>query len=89
MQGIGLEFVKQLLAKDNTVIAAVRSPKTATELQELQKQHPPSSQGTRKLHITMVDVSEPSSVESWASSLREKCPGLRHIDVVINNAGAQ
>lgn len=88
VQGIGLEFVKQLLAKDNTVAAAVRSPSTATQLQELQQQHPPSSTGSRKLHITTVDVSEPSSIQGWASNLRDKCPGLRHLDVVINNAGA-
>lgn len=88
--GIGLEFCKQLLAKDNTVIAAVRSPGTAAELQELQQQHPPSATGTtRKLHITTLDVSQPNSIAAWAGSLRDKCPGLRHIDLVINNAGEQ
>lgn len=65
----------------------MRSPSTATQLQELQQQHPPSSDGHRKLHITTVDVSDPSSIEAWASSLRDKCLGLRHLDLVINNAG--
>lgn len=87
MQGIGLEFVKQLLAKDNTVVAAVRSPDTAAELQQLQQQHPPTAAGTRKLHITKLDVSDPDSIAAWAGSLRDNCPGLRHLDVVINNAG--
>jgi NAD(P)-dependent dehydrogenase (short-subunit alcohol dehydrogenase family) len=79
--------VRQLLAKENTVIAAVRSPGTATALQELQQQHPPTGTGSRKLHITTLDVSNPKSITTWASSLRDKCPGLRHLDVVINNAG--
>lgn len=75
------------MEKDNTVIAAVRSPTTAQQLQQLQQQYPPSSSGTKKLHITTLDVSDPASIAAWASSLRDKCPGLRHLDVVINNAG--
>ena len=69
------------------MVAAVRSPDTADQLKQLQQQHPPSSEGPKKLHITTLDVSDPSSISAWAASLRDKCPGLRHLDVVINNAG--
>lgn len=80
--------MKQLLAKDNTVVAAVRRPDRATALQELQQQHHPQGQGSRnQLHITRLDVSDPQSIGAWAGTLRDVCPGLRHLDVVINNAG--
>eukprot|EP00878_Enallax_costatus_P003038 GHUV01003236.1.p1 GENE.GHUV01003236.1~~GHUV01003236.1.p1 ORF type:complete len:275 (+),score=57.26 GHUV01003236.1:505-1329(+) len=81
-QGIGLEFANQLLHKGNTVVAAVRNPSSSTGLQQLQQ-----SAAANKLYITTVDVSQPSSIEHWASSLRTECPAVRHVDVLINNAG--
>lgn len=71
------------------MVAAVRSPGMAADLQQLQQKHPASAQGTCKLHITTLDVANPASIKAWASSLRDKCPGLRHVDVVINNAGGE
>eukprot|EP00879_Flechtneria_rotunda_P000620 GHRR01000733.1.p1 GENE.GHRR01000733.1~~GHRR01000733.1.p1 ORF type:complete len:275 (+),score=70.05 GHRR01000733.1:3258-4082(+) len=81
-QGIGLEFASQLLAKGNTVIAAVRDPDSATCLKQLQQ-----SASANCLHVTQVDVSKTRSIEQWAASLPDSVPGLHHIDVVINNAG--
>lgn len=71
------------------MVAAVRSPGMAADLQQLQQKHPASAQGTCKLHITTLDVANPASIKAWAGSLRDKCPGLRHVDVVINNAGGE
>lgn len=68
----GLQFVRQLLAKDNKVVAAVRS--RSKELEELQQKH------QSKLLVSSLDVSSPQSIEAWAKELSE---GLRlgHIDV--------
>lgn len=72
------------------MVAAVRSPATATELAALQAQFPAaggSSGGAARLHITTLDVASPDSIQTWAAGLQAACPGLRHCDVVINNAG--
>lgn len=77
-----MEFANQLLQKGNTVVAAVRSPSSSQGLQQLLQSAPAG-----KLHVTTLDVSQSSSIQQWAASLRDNCPGLRHVDVLINNAG--
>lgn len=82
-QGIGLEFARQLLAKSNTVIAAVRDP-SAAGLAALAKESGSS------LHVTVCDVSSPASISAWAKGLAESSSIFKsrpHIDCVINCAG--
>lgn len=73
-RGIGLEFTKQLLNAKKNVIAWVRDPQAAKELQELQKKY------SSALTIQKVDVTSDSSVKEAATQVKA-------VDVVINNAG--
>jgi NAD(P)-dependent dehydrogenase (short-subunit alcohol dehydrogenase family) len=59
LQGLGLEFAKQLLDKGNTVIAAVRNPSPG--LLQLQQAAPKG-----KLFVTQLDVSSTASIQRWA-----------------------
>ncbi len=43
-RGLGLEFVKQLLPRAECLIATVRNPEAAQELQELARNNRPRSQ---------------------------------------------
>ena len=58
-RGIGLEFVRQLLSRGNQVIAAVRTPSTASKLWQLSElQTRPAS-----LLIEKCDVTDEDSIE--------------------------
>ncbi len=72
-RGIGLELVRQLLARGDSVEACVREPARATELAAL---------ATETLRIHQVDVREPGTVTRLAETL-----GDLAVDVVINCAG--
>lgn len=76
-RGIGLEFVRQLVAKGDTVFATARNPQAATELQEL-------SQSGQVFPIEL-DVTDVASVARARQAVGAKVDG---IDVLINNAGA-
>ena len=58
-RGLGLETARQLLATslDNHVIAAVRNPRTATNLQELINGNP------GRIAAVTIDVASPESIE--------------------------
>jgi len=71
-RGIGLELVRQLLARGDVVDAAVRDPDRATELRALARP---------TLHVHRVDVTDQASVDALARSIDAP------VDVVINNAG--
>lgn len=73
-RGIGLEFVSQLLAAQKNVIAWVRDPQAATELNGLQKKF------SSTLTIQKVDITNEKSIKAATAS-------LKNVDVVINNAG--
>jgi len=75
-RGIGLEFVKQWLARGADVIATARETSTATELSSLIDRY-----GDR-LRVMQLDVTDDRSVELLAGSI-----GNVHIDLLINNAG--
>jgi NAD(P)-dependent dehydrogenase (short-subunit alcohol dehydrogenase family) len=75
-RGIGLEFVRQLLARGDTVEAGVRVPSEARLLAALSRDAGP------RLRIHPLDVTVPSSVRAFAAAVSET-----PIDVVINNAG--
>lgn len=70
-RGIGLELVRQLVARGDQVEAAVRDPDKAVELRALER--------TR---VHRVDVADPASVDALAAAL-----GDAAIDLVINDAG--
>jgi NAD(P)-dependent dehydrogenase (short-subunit alcohol dehydrogenase family) len=74
-RGIGLEFVRQLVARGDQVEAAARDPKAA-ELAALVE----GAKGRVRSHA--CDVADDASVRAFASSL-----GNVAVDVLVNNAG--
>jgi len=74
-RGIGLEFVKQLLARGDRVLGACRNPQAASELNTL-------NNGSDKLELFKLDVSSQQSMEALPAALQGQ-----PIDIFINNAG--
>jgi NAD(P)-dependent dehydrogenase (short-subunit alcohol dehydrogenase family) len=70
-RGIGLELVRQLLARGDTVEAAVRRPDEANDLRAL----------TGPLRIHRVDVTDAKSIAAFASAIADP------VDLLINDAG--
>ena len=77
-RGIGLEFVRQLLADGDHVIAACRHPGKASALNHLAGDHP------GRLHLLPLDVADEKSRTAFARELPLVTDG---IDLLINNAG--
>jgi NAD(P)-dependent dehydrogenase (short-subunit alcohol dehydrogenase family) len=77
-RGIGLEFVKQLLARGERVVAAVREPRSADALRSLEGAHPGA------LRVMACDVGDDASVAEFARAL-----GGGAVDVLVNNAGVR
>ncbi len=75
-RGIGLEFVRQLLCRGDTVEAGVREPSEARLLQGLARE----SDGRLRIHRLAVD--DAASVQAFAVHV-----GEFPVDVLINNAG--
>jgi len=75
-RGIGLELVKQYIARGDTVDAATRDPENAKDLEALK-----ASAGSQ-LRILACDVTSRESVRAFAHAL-----GDTGIDLLINNAG--
>lgn len=73
-RGLGLEFVRQLLARGDSVIACCREPDAATALQEL------AGSADGRLTVRELDVTD-------ADAITELPAGLPAVDVLINNAG--
>ena len=76
-RGLGLEFVRQLLARGDAVTACCREPSTATELHALGQ-----SAGDR-FKTLALDVTDASVIAKLPDQLGSGQP----VDVVINNAG--
>lgn len=74
-RGIGLEFVRQLLAQGHDVVATARDPGTVPALLEMQ-------QANSQLTLLPLDLSDESSIHTFAG-LASATP----VDVLINNAG--
>jgi len=74
-RGIGLEFVRQYLARGDQVIATCRQPSQARALQDLAAAEP-------GLRIMALDVAAADSLTGFADEL-----GDQAIDIFINNAG--
>ena len=89
-RGLGLAFVRQLLARGDRVVAACRHPGKATALNTLAGDHP------GRLHVLPLDVAVPKSHAEFARELplvlgdedgsEEDGTGGR-LDLLINNAG--
>ena len=79
-RGIGIEYVKQLIASPlNIVIATCRNPENATSLKALQA----DAKGT--LHIAQIDVSDENSIRDSVKNLG----GILEetgLDYLVNNA---
>lgn len=73
-RGIGLEFIRQLLTAKKNVVAWVRDPQSAQDLNELHKKF------STALTIQKVDVTNEKSIKDATAQLKS-------VDVVINNAG--
>lgn len=77
-RGLGLEFVRQLLARGDRVVAACRHPGQARELTSLAGAHP------GHLHVFPVDLLKPASIVELA---RETALVFQGLDLLVNNAG--
>ncbi len=77
-RGLGLEFVRRLLARGDRVVAACRHPGKATALNHLAGEHP------GHLHVLPLDVASAKSREAFAHELPLVC---ERIDLLVNNAG--
>jgi NAD(P)-dependent dehydrogenase (short-subunit alcohol dehydrogenase family) len=76
-RGIGLEFVKQLSARGDTVFATARNPEAAKDLQALAAE--------RNVFIIPLEVTDSESIKAAAKEIDAKAP--QGVDVLINNAG--
>jgi NAD(P)-dependent dehydrogenase (short-subunit alcohol dehydrogenase family) len=78
-RGLGLEFVRQLLARGDAVTACCREPDKASELKSAAK----NGAGDR-LNIYALDVTDPAAISALPANLERDG---RQVDVLINNAG--
>lgn len=76
-RGIGLELVRQYLARGDSIHAAVRTPERSNELTALAE----SSGG--RLRISACDVALETSVRAFAAGVTAP------VDLLINNAGVR
>ncbi len=82
-RGLGLEFVRQLLARGDRVVATCRHPGKASALNQLTGQHP------GRLHVLPLDVTDPKAHTELAKELDllgEEGEPYR-LDLLVNNAG--
>lgn len=79
-RGIGLEYVRQLLARGDHVIATARHPAQAHELNRLVAEHP------GRLHVLPLDVMDPKAEAEIAREL-PLVLGDERLHLLINNAG--
>jgi NAD(P)-dependent dehydrogenase (short-subunit alcohol dehydrogenase family) len=77
-RGLGLEFVRQLLARGDHVVATCRHPGKATALNPLAGEFP------GRLHVLPLDVADPMSIAELARELPLVCETL---DLLVNSAG--
>jgi NAD(P)-dependent dehydrogenase (short-subunit alcohol dehydrogenase family) len=75
-RGIGRALVGQILKSGGEVIATVRSESAKKELENWGEKNP-------KLHVLLLDVSDPKSLGEFSQALSK----FEAIDVLINNAG--
>ena len=77
-RGLGLEFVRQLAARGDHVVAGARDPQTADELAAVA-----GSSGGR-VTVFGLDAADPSSIGAAAAHVAGRWPS---VDLLVNNAG--
>lgn len=77
-RGLGLEFVRQCVARGDTVLAACRVPYKAEALLTLQQMQPD------RVHVLTLDVADAASIDSVWNAANQLVNGL---DRLINVAG--
>jgi NAD(P)-dependent dehydrogenase (short-subunit alcohol dehydrogenase family) len=80
-RGVGLEFVRQLLARGDHVVATCRQPGRATALGALVGEHP------GRLHVLPLDVADPRSHAALVSELPLVLGDDGRLDLLVNGAG--
>ena len=81
-RGLGLECVRQLLARGDRVVATCRHPGKASALNQLTGEHP------GRLHVLPLDVADPKAHAVLARELELLDDGeASRLDLLINNAG--
>ncbi|KAI8048598.1 4-dihydrotrisporin dehydrogenase [Gilbertella persicaria] len=76
-RGLGLEFVKQIVAAGNHVFACARNPDSSSELSKLVD--------NEKVYAIKLDTSNEESIKAAAEEINFKAP--EGVDILINNAG--
>jgi len=79
-RGLGLAFVRALLARGDRVVATCRRPGKATALNTLAGEYP------GRLHVLPLDVADPKSHVELAREL-PLVLGDGRLDLLVNNAG--
>ena len=77
-RGIGFEFVRQYLARKDTVIPTYRDEKRAQEIHALE------TRGYDSIIPVQLDVKDQASIDACFNTVAEK---VGQLDVLINNAG--
>ena len=80
-RGLGLEFVRQLLARGDHVVATCRHPGRATALNALGGAYP------GRLHVLPLDVASEKSRAELARELPLVLGDDGRLDLLVNNAG--
>lgn len=77
-RGIGLELARQITARGDSLVAAVRDPASARDLASVKASLP----HPEALRVLACDVADDASVRAFSASLGEE-----PVDILINNAG--
>jgi NAD(P)-dependent dehydrogenase (short-subunit alcohol dehydrogenase family) len=80
-RGLGLEFVRRLLARGDRVLAACRHPGKASDLNLLAGRHP------GRLHVLPLDVADETSRSAFVGELALVLDEDSRIGLLVNNAG--
>ena len=80
-RGLGLEFVRQLLARGDRVVATCRHPGKATALNALAGEHP------GRLHVLPLDVADPRAIAELQRELSLLADDDERLDLLVNDAG--
>ena len=82
-RGLGLEFVRQLLARGDRVVATCRHPGRATALNALVGEHP------GRVHVLPLDVADARAIAELVRELLllDNDDASDRIDLLVNGAG--
>lgn len=80
-RGIGLEFVRQLLARGDRVLATCRQPDRASELNAL------ADHAGNRLRVLSLDLTDPDTRAELVAELPLALGSATRLDLLINNAG--